>query len=32
MVDIVSLAESLKDIEDERVEMQMKEVLEEYKW
>lgn len=32
MVDIVSLKESLKDIEDERVEMQMKEILEEYKW
>lgn len=32
VVDVVSLAESLKDIEDERVEMQMKEIMEEYKW
>lgn len=32
IVDIVSLAESLKNIEDERIEMQMKEILEEYKW
>ena len=32
VVDIVSLVESLKNIEDERVEMQIKEVVEEYKW
>ena len=32
VVDVVSLAESLKDIEDERVEMQMKEIMEDYKW
>lgn len=32
IVDIVSLAESLKNIEDERVEMQIKEIVEEYKW
>lgn len=31
IVDIVSLVESLKNIDDERVEMQIKEVLEEYK-
>ena len=32
MVDIVSLAESLKEIEDERVEMQIEEVVERYEW
>lgn len=32
MVDIVSLVQSLKGINDERVEMQMKEIMEEYKW
>ena len=32
MVDIVSLVQSLKDVEDERVEMQIEEVMEEYKW
>lgn len=32
MVDIVSLVQSLKDVEDERVEMQIEEILEEYKW
>ena len=32
MVDIVSLMQSLKDIEDERVEMQVKKVMEEYRW
>ena len=32
MVDIVSLVQSLKDVEDERVEMQLEEILEEYKW
>lgn len=32
IVDIVSLVEALKNIEDERVEMQIKEILEEYKW
>ena len=32
VADVVSLAESLKDIEDERVEMQMKEIMEDYKW
>lgn len=31
-VDIVSLVESLKDVEDERVEMQIEEIMEEYKW
>ena len=32
MVDIVSLVQSLKDVEDERVEMQIEEIMEEYKW
>lgn len=32
MVDIVSLVQSLKDVEDERVEMQIEEIIEEYKW
>ncbi len=32
IVDIVSLVQSLKEIEDERVEMQIEEMLEEYKW
>lgn len=32
IVDVVSLVESLKDIEDERVEKQMKEIVEEYEW
>lgn len=32
MVDIVSLVQSLKDIDDERVEMQIEELMEEYKW
>lgn len=32
MVDIVSLVQSLKDVEDERVEMQIEEVMEGYKW
>ena len=32
MVDIVSLVQSLKDVEDERVEMQIEEIMEKYKW
>lgn len=32
MVDIVSLVQSLKDVEDERVEMQIEEIMEEYEW
>lgn len=32
MVDIVSLVQSLKDVENERVEMQLEEIMEEYKW
>lgn len=32
MVDIVSLVQSLKDAEDERVEMQIEEIMKEYKW
>ena len=32
MVDIVSLVLSLKDVEDERVDMQLEELMEEYKW
>jgi len=32
MVDIVSLVQSLKDVDDERVEMQIEEVMEEYRW
>ncbi len=32
MVDIVSLVQSLKDTEDERVEMQLEEMMEEYRW
>ena len=32
MVDIVSLVLSLKDVEDERVDMQLEAMLEEYKW
>ena len=32
MVDIVSLVQSLKDVEDERVEMQLEEILEESEW
>lgn len=32
IVDIVSLVQSLKGIEDERVEMQIEEMVEEYKW
>jgi len=32
MVDIVSLVQSLKDVEDERVEIQIEEIMEEYKW
>ena len=31
-VDIVSLVQSLKDVEDERVEMQIEDIMEEYKW
>ena len=32
IVDIVSLVQSLKDVEDERVEMQIEEIMEEYRW
>lgn len=32
IVDIVSLVQSLKDVGDERVEMQVKKILEEYRW
>lgn len=32
MVDVVSLVQSLKDVDDERVEMQIEEIMEEYKW
>ena len=32
MVDVVSLVQSLKDVDDERVEMQIEEVMEEYRW
>ena len=32
MVDVVSLVQSLKDVKDERVEMQIEEIMEEYKW
>lgn len=32
MVDIVSLVQSLKDVEDERVEMQIEEIMEECEW
>lgn len=32
IVDIVSLVQSLKDVEDERVEMQLEEIMEKYKW
>lgn len=32
MVDIVSLVQSLKGLEDERVEMQMEEIMEKYRW
>lgn len=32
MVDIVSLVQSLKEIDDERVEMQIEEIMEEYRW
>lgn len=32
IVDIVSLVQSLKDVEDERVEIQVEEIMEEYKW
>lgn len=32
MVDIVSLVQSLKDVEDERVEMQIEDITEEYNW
>lgn len=32
MVDIVSLVQSLKDVEDERVEMQIEDIMEEYRW
>ena len=32
MVDIVSLVQSLKEVEDERVEMQIEEIMEEYRW
>jgi len=32
IVDIVSLVQSLKEVEDERVEMQIEEIMEEYRW
>ena len=32
VVDIVSLVQSLKEVEDERVEMQIEEIMEEYRW
>lgn len=32
MVDIVSLVQSLKGVDDERVEMQIEKIMEEYKW
>lgn len=32
IVDIVSLVQSLKEIEDERVQMQIEEIMEKYKW
>lgn len=32
MVDIVSLVQSLKDVDDERVEMQIEDIMERYKW
>lgn len=32
MVDIVSLVQSLKEIDDERVEMQIEEIMEKYRW
>ena len=32
IVDIVSLVQSLKEIDDERVEMQIEEIMEEYRW
>lgn len=32
MVDVVSLVQSLKNVDDERVEMQIEEVMEEYRW
>lgn len=32
MVDIVSLVQSLKGVDDERVEMQLEKIMEEYKW
>ena len=32
LVDIVSLVQSLKKVEDERVEMQIEEMIEEYRW
>ena len=31
-VDIVSLVLSLNDVDDERVEMQLEKIMEEYKW
>jgi len=32
MVDVISLALSMKNVEDERVEEQIMEMLEDYKW
>ena len=32
IVDIVSLVQSMKVVEDERVEMQLEEIMEEYRW
>ena len=32
MVDMISLIQSLKEVEDERVEIQIEEIMEEYKW
>ncbi len=32
LVDIVSLVQSLKEVEDERVEMQIEEIMEDYRW
>lgn len=32
VVDIVSLVQSLKNVENERIEIQVEEIMEEYKW